>query len=167
MVTVNKHDDSVEILLQPNRSATWLHSKRMIAFIFIVVSTIAIGWSIVGVWFILPFAGLEAGLFACLMYVVSKQTYREQSLLIAQSQINIINRLGKKQQRISLSRLHCHADIIESTRDWRLPVVYLATDSQRYEIGEFLNLEDKEQLRELLGSNRIPVCRTHWWKNKN
>jgi uncharacterized membrane protein len=166
MVTVNQDQQSTTILLQPNRSATWRTSKWMIVFICAVVATIALGWFIVGVWMILPFAGFEAGLFGVLMYVVSRQTYREQQLILHKDKIELKNKLGSKVQQLSLSRHLCHIDMVETDRDWHLPQVYLIEDDRRYLIGEFLNLEDRHSLRYALNDEGIPTCRTHWWKEQ-
>ena len=78
MVQLEKHDNAVTILLTPNRSITWVQAKWIIAFMIAVVMIIAIAWTFVGAWMILPFAGLEAGLFAYLMYKVTRFTYLKQ-----------------------------------------------------------------------------------------
>lgn len=164
MITKDKDAEHCSLILEPNRSATWQESKYLILAMLAILATIAIGWLIVGVWMILPFAGIEIGLFATLTYMISRQTYRQQIITLTKSQISIENKLGRHKNTKVLSRCGCWIDIIETERDWNLPELYLMSNEQRYEIGHFLNLKDRQTLSKMLQQEGIPNCRTFWWK---
>ena len=82
MVKLKHKHDSVTLTLQPNRSANWRQNKIIFMVMTAFVMIIAIAWSVVGVWVILPFAGFEVGLLAFLMYRVSYFTYQKQIITI-------------------------------------------------------------------------------------
>ena len=69
--------------LTPNRSASWQDTKWLMLIFAVAVFTIAIGWAVVGVWIILPFAGVEVVLLIFIMYQVSRSTYRWETIDIA------------------------------------------------------------------------------------
>ena len=78
MVKLKHKHESVILTLQPNRSANWQQNKIIIMVMAAFVMSIAIAWSAVGVWIVLPFAGFEVGLLAFLMHRVSYSTYQKQ-----------------------------------------------------------------------------------------
>jgi len=53
------------------------------------VMSIAIGWTMAGAWIILPFAGLEVGLFAFFMYRICRQGFAQQIITITADQVLI------------------------------------------------------------------------------
>ena len=68
MVTIKQTPLFTVIKLSPNQSASWRETKIVITIMVLLVMSIAIGWTMAGAWIILPFAGLEVGLFAYFMY---------------------------------------------------------------------------------------------------
>ncbi|MBZ2163789.1 DUF2244 domain-containing protein [Alteromonas stellipolaris] len=146
--------------LTPNRSASWQDTKWLMLIFAVVVFTIAIGWAVVGVWVILPFAGIEVVLLIFIMYQVSRSTYRWETLDIEPHTIHFCTR----HRTLSFTRPSAHIIFTESENDWHLPIVTLADGEQRIVLGEFLNLEDRALLKETLDNEGIMVCRNHWWK---
>ena len=83
MVNVDQQSSPDTVIrLLPNRSATWANTKLLMAAMIFFVMVIALAWAFVGAWVILPFAGFEVGLFALLMYKVSRFTYSKQIITI-------------------------------------------------------------------------------------
>ena len=64
MVENQQTKQGVELTLRPNRSTTWAQNKLLLLAFGAVIFIIAIGWSIAGAWFVLPFAGLDFLLLA-------------------------------------------------------------------------------------------------------
>lgn len=126
----------------------------------VAVFTIAIGWAVVGVWVILPFAGVEVVLLIFIMYQVSRSTYRWETIDIAPHTIHFCTR----HRTLIFTRPSAHIEFTEVENDWRLPTVSLVDGEQRIVLGEFLNLEDRALLKESLGNEGIMVCRNQWWK---
>lgn len=78
MIKIKQSPLTTIITLSPNQSASWKETKTMITCMVILVMVIALGWTLSGAWIILPFAGLEVGLFAYFMYRVCKQGFAQQ-----------------------------------------------------------------------------------------
>jgi uncharacterized membrane protein len=156
--------DSTVITLSPNRSATWQQTKIVIFVMAFVMMVIALAWTFVGAWVILPFAGLELGLFALLMYKVSKFTYSRQVINIDKNQVTIAWGAKKLEQTHQIQREDLYVYYWEADEGWHLPRISLSQHLTNVEIGKFLNLEDRQQLKDELELAGLIVCRNKWWQ---
>ena len=59
MITRMDTPQSVVIRLQPNNSSSAVSRLMFLVIVGGTTLLVAIGWAVVGVWLILPFAGLE------------------------------------------------------------------------------------------------------------
>ena len=160
MVEVSTFEHQVQLHLSPNRSATWQQTKHLIAAFALFISSIAIAWSLAGAWVILPFAGLEVGLLTLIMYLVSKATYRWETLLISSNSIQVTSSNG-----ISIEFFRPDTSLYYK-KDSSLkcaPQLVLQAPLQQFEVGSFLNLEDKERVHEYMQKAGIAVCSNKWW----
>lgn len=163
MVVTTYNNRCTIITLSPNRSATWQQTKWGIAVMVFVVMTIAIAWSFVGAWIVLPFAGIEVGLFAYLMYRVSIFTHTQQTIYIDPTVVNVEVGYRKKQSLAEMSRAQLNVFYSESENNWELPRIALCTHKHKQEVGEFLNLDDRKKLKDALQSAGLIICRNKWW----
>ena len=147
MVVKNSHPQQLIIELSPNRSATWQQTKLIIFVMIAIVMIIAVAWAFVGAWFVLPFAGLEVGLFAFLMYRVSRYTYSKQVVFVNKNDVVIEEGFSKNRIRQVLNRKNLHVAYWESELDWELPRIALKNEHNELEIGKFLNLEDRKKTK--------------------
>ena len=155
MVEVSTFEHQVQLHLSPNRSATWQQTKHLIAAFALFISSIAIAWSLAGAWVILPFAGLEVGLLTLIMYLVSKATYRWETLLISSNSIQVTSSTG-----ISIEFFRPDTSLYYK-KDLSLkcvPQLVLQAPLQQFEVGSFLNLEDKERVHKCMQKAGIAVC---------
>ncbi|MFT5277115.1 MAG: putative membrane protein [Glaciecola sp.] len=164
MVQLEKYDNSVALLLTPNRSLTWAEAKLIIAFMVAVVMIIALAWTFVGAWVVLPFAGVEVGLFAVLMYKVTRSTYLKQLVVFTDQEITVEMGISRRQFKDSIPRFGTDIYYSETERDWHTPKITLQNGNRSIQIGQFLNADDMVVLREQIESLGFPICRQHWWK---
>ena len=88
MVEVQTNNTEERLILSPNRSMSWQTNKRILLAMFLVNMLIALGWTAMGAWMVLPFAGLEILLVGIGMYYVSwKLSFKEILILEADSLI--------------------------------------------------------------------------------
>ncbi|WP_026375226.1 DUF2244 domain-containing protein [Aestuariibacter salexigens] len=165
MVSLQQRSDGAVITLMPNRSASWKQTKWLISAMAFFVFSIAIAWSFVGAWVVLPFAGFEVGLLALLMYRVSYATYQQQIIAIDDSNISIETGVYRPHTRIKMDRHVTHLDVIEANTVFEIPALTLVNPRQQVIIGEFLNREDRLKTRALLKQVGIPVCSDQWWRH--
>ena len=77
MVTSSRSDSEVVIIAKPNHSSSWRNNRLALLAIAVPSLGAALGFTLLGAWPILPFAGLEiAALGAALYYVNWKLQYR-------------------------------------------------------------------------------------------
>lgn len=164
MVQLEKYDDSVVLLLTPNRSLTWNEAKWIIAFMIAVVMIIALAWTFVGAWVVLPFAGVEVGLFALLMYKVTRSTYLKQLVIFTDKDITVEMGISRRQFKDSIPRYGTDVYYSETERNWHTPKITLQNGQRKIQIGQFLNDDDMLILKNEIEGLGFPICRQHWWK---
>ena len=160
MVEVSTFEQQVQLHLSPNRSATWRHTKYLIMAFTLFIGLIAIAWSIVGAWVILPFAGLEVGLLSLVMYLVSKATYRWETILISADRILISCSNGTS---LCFPRPDTSLFYQKDTSLKRISRLILQTSMQQFELGAFLNSKDKKLVHDNLYKAGVMVCKNKWW----
>jgi len=165
MVVTDTETNGTVITLSPNRSATWKHTKIVIAAMVFIVMVIALAWSFMGAWLVLPFAGLEVGLFALLMYKVSRFTYSKQVIRIGSKSVTIEWGMKMIEQRQEFSREDLYVYYWEADEGWHLPRISISQAQRKLEIGTFLNQADREILKSKLEEAGLVVCRNKWWQS--
>ena len=164
MVVSTAEQDATIITLSPNQSATWQETKWIIGVMIAIVMIIAVAWTFVGAWVVLPFAGFEVGLFAFLMYRVSRFTYTKQIINIGEESVTVI--YGYRKYRLQGEFVRKQLDVYysESDNNWELPRIALCSPQHKLTVGDFLNLEDRQLLRDALQDAGFSICRNQWWK---
>lgn len=164
MVVTTHNNEQTIITLSPNCSATWQQTKWVVAIMVCVVMIIAIAWSFVGAWVVLPFAGLEVGLFAFLMYRVSLFTHSQQVIFISPALVNVTFGYRKKETLAEMPRAQLDVFYFESPNQWELPRIALCTKDHKFEVGDFLNLDDRKSLKDALQNAGFIICKNKWWQ---
>ena len=164
MVKLEKRSTQSILTLSPNRSLTWAEAKWIMAIMTAVVMIIAIAWTFVGAWVVLPFAGVELGLFLLLMYKVTRSTYLKQIITFDNDEIKVEMGINRRLSSQSIPRSGTDIFYSETDRNWTTPKITFHNGAKRLQIGEFLNAEDMALLRERLEDLGFPICREHWWK---
>ena len=96
----NAQDSIYRILLRPNRSTDWKTSLLFISVIAFTCLTIGIGFALAGATMILPFAGLEIIFVATCVYLVMKNTYKQEVITLTKEKLKI--REGRRKNRSSV-----------------------------------------------------------------
>ncbi|MEN8778254.1 MAG: DUF2244 domain-containing protein [Glaciecola sp.] len=164
MVKIKQTPPATIITLSPNQSASWKETKTIIIIMVVLVMVIAVGWTLSGAWVILPFAGLEVGLFAYFMYRVCKQGFAQQIITISENFVLIESGIQRREVARTYNRDLLSFEVTETERDWHLPDIIVCLENYRLSIGEFLNQEDRMLLKDALKNAGLPLSRTQWWK---
>ena len=164
MVKLKHKHDSVILTLQPNRSANWQQNKIIIMVMTAFVMIIAIAWSLVGVWIILPFAGFEVGLLTFLMYRVSYSTYQKQIITINSHAVTFESGVYYRKQCIHFEKDKTSVITIEAQTDFEQTHITLKDKQQKVVIGEFLNQQDRQTMLNHFKEAQLYVHSDKWWK---
>ncbi len=150
MVEVQTNDTEERLILSPNRSMSWQTNKRILLAMFLVNMLIALGWTAMGAWMVLPFAGLEILLVGIGMYYVSwKLSFKEILILEADS---LIIQKGVYYPKQEWHWQRSNSSLLKQPSRYRMtaPTLYLRHLNEEVEIGAFLNRSEKKLLREHL-----------------
>lgn len=157
MITKRLFDDSVEFELLPNRSASLRQIKLTLFAIGLVCLFIALVWSVLGAWLILPFAGLEVFLLVWLTRKVFKKSFRKEKILATRKQLLISSGYKMVTQRWIFEKQAARILLFEMRHPEDPICIHLVDDVQRIELGKYLNFEDKNRLIEELKSLGLPT----------
>lgn len=163
MVKTSKSQRDFTIVLTPNRSATWKQSKILVSVISIFVMIIAVAWSFVGAWFVLPFAGIEVGLLAFFMHKVCRMTYQKQVITINPEKIILQAGIETPGETWEFDTQSTHVSVQEPEHSMDKIKIHLNDANVCVEVGEFLNQQDCTITRESLEEAGLMVCSNKWW----
>lgn len=155
MVTEQTTRDELKVLLTPNRSATWQFNCLVLKLFGTVVFVIAIAWSLMGVWMILPFAGLEFGCLVYFVYRTSQNCYRFEVLCVNSEAIRLEKGLNSMSSPLTFDRLGSEFIIKQPTHIFSPASISLAHRGKKTSIGRFLNKPDVDQLTEIIKKTGI------------
>lgn len=135
------------IVVCPNMSAQWHTTKLFLWLISCLALFIATAFALVGAWMILPFAGLEIIALVSLMVWVANQCRRKQVIHIEDNRIHVEKGVHTPKSTWE-SELFFTRLIIDKPpyRGGQPLKVFLRSQQQQLEIGEFLNEDDKKKL---------------------
>ncbi|MGH1487479.1 MAG: DUF2244 domain-containing protein [Cellvibrionaceae bacterium] len=167
MVSTNTTQNTSTIILSPNRSTEWKDIKRWLLLLSLPALIIAIGWLMVGVWIILPFAGLELGLLSYFMYKVCYQNYRIQKITVKKDTVILEDGIHTATETHQFARPDCYLSVKTPSTPMESLELSLFSEAQSSPVGDFLNPSDRELARRLLVKAGLIECSTRWWKKSN
>jgi uncharacterized membrane protein len=142
----NTEENTYRILLRPNQSTDWKTSLIFISIIAFTCLAIGIGFAFAGATMILPFAGLEVIFVGVCVYLVMKQTYRQEVITLTQETLKIEKGEGKIDQVWEYFRMWSFVSVERPQHPWYPAHIVVTSKGERVPIGDFLNEDEKEEL---------------------
>lgn len=164
MVKTHVHTDKTTIILTPNRSASWYQVKWLLIIIGTFVLGVAVAWSFVGAWIVLPFAGFEIALLSILMIKVNRLTNHQQVITVADNDIKVESGMDEPDSVHAFKRGDAHLEIIEPEHSMDKARLTLTDQQTSLELGAFLNQQDCQLARTQLKQAGLIVCSNKWWR---
>lgn len=150
MVVANNNYTDLQIVLTPNRSASWRFNCALLKCFGLVIFGIAIGWSLMGVWIILPFAGLEFALLVFFVYRTSKDCHRKEVLHLDEASVCLERGEKFPTSCLQYDRSACEFIKQNPQHPWTAATISLRCRDQKVRIGRFLNRQDINTLWDTL-----------------
>ncbi|MGI9285246.1 MAG: DUF2244 domain-containing protein [Pseudomonadales bacterium] len=146
MVSIHRNDNSLQIVLTPNRSMSWRGNQYFILSLLLLSGAIGLGFALVGAWVVLPFAGLEMlALSGALYYVSWKLNYR-QVIHFKNNDLTIEKGYYSPKKTWRFKREDAALNIEPQRHPWDAPTIRLQHKQDLIVIGEFLSQADHTQL---------------------
>ena len=159
MVNSTHSRDGLVIVAKPNHSSTWRSNKLVLLLISVPSLGAAIGFTALGAWPVLPFAGLElASLSAALYYVNWKLEYRHV-ITVSEDSVCIDKGHYLPRRHWRFERRDAAIAVTPERHPWEGPRLSLHGKQESVRVGDFLNRDDCLSLLALL--RRELLVRTH------
>ena len=150
MVTSTRQAGRLQIIAKPNHSSTWRGNLYALLAISVPSLGAAIGFTLLGAWPILPFAGLELmALGGALYYVNWKLQYRHV-ITVSDDSVRIDKGYYAPRESWQFTRQATGLAITPEKHPWEGPALSLHDRNESVRLGEFLGREDCLELIALL-----------------
>ena len=143
---LNEQENHGHIILSPNMSARWQTTKYFLYIVSSVALLIALLFSALGLWLILPFAGLEVLILFIVMYRVSRDCMRQEVIYLNEKQIRVEQGYHKPLMSWQSDIFWTRLIVTPGRPSGHQRRVILRGRESQIEIGRFLNEQDKNHL---------------------
>jgi uncharacterized membrane protein len=150
-------DNGARYLLTPNRSMSWQGNVRIWIGLFVISAMIVTGFSLIGAWIILPFAGLELAALAAGFYISSRQCQKQEVLVLGPDNIRLEKGMKRKEAEWEMPRQYTRLWRNEPRHPFTPSKLYLQFRDEEVSVGGFLNMEDTEALLAILQRYGITI----------
>jgi uncharacterized membrane protein len=137
---------TARFVLRPQRSATWRQNLWLVAAVAAMAVPIAVFWTAVGFWPILPLCGLELALLTLALYSVSHSLLAREVVVIDDNQITIEAGRRQIERRFELGRPWAQVLLQPPRNAWHASRLIIRSGGRAVECGRFLTNEEREQL---------------------
>jgi uncharacterized membrane protein len=162
MMTAESQSKTPEIqyLIRPNRSMDRRQAALTVAAVGMVSLVIAGSLSLVyGAWPILPFAGLEVGLLALVIFKVQASSERQELLVLSDHHLDLTARNGREVRSHRFQRDWVRV-VLRNARSRNHPNrLKIGSHGKFVEIGSFLTDDERETLAENLAGRLARAVR--------
>jgi len=138
------------IVAKPNQSATWRTNLWVLGMIAVPSLGAAIGFTLLGAWPILPFAGAELLALGFALYYVSWKLQYRHIITLDERSVRIDKGFYAPVRSWTFTRDDCRLAITPEQHPWDGPDLAVHNREQTVSVGEFLNREDSLALLALL-----------------
>lgn len=154
--TTDIERNNTRLVLRPNRSLSWQETKWFLGVITVVSLTIAILFGLLGMWLILPFAGLELSALAVCLYYCACRADCCEVVSIAGDTVCVEKGRRSVEKTWSFNRHWTAVHMMRSASALHPSRLFLGAHGKRVEIGGFLTERERSQvageLNRLIGS---------------
>ena len=153
---------SGKIVLRPNRSWTWRANTYFVGTLMLISLSIAVAFTLQGMWVILPFTVLEMSvLLACLYYCV-RRTHIQEVLTFSPESLVLERGINRPQLRVEFQRYFTRFFVRGPRHPWYRKQIALRCRDREMEIGSFLSSDEKDdlirQLRDMIHHFDTPAA---------
>lgn len=150
MITSNQEAGKLMIIARPNHSSSWRGNLYALLAISVPSLGAAIGFTLLGAWPILPFAGLELLALACALYYVNWKLQYRHVITLSEDSVQIEKGHYHPKQCWRFARQRTGLSITPEKHPWDSPEVAVHDSEESVSIGEFLCPGDARELISLL-----------------
>ena len=157
MVTLEHTATEALLIVRPNHSANWRLNKIIIAVFGLWIGLIGITFAAIGLWPILPFAGLEISALAGAMYYVCWKLQQRHVLRFRDGGLTLEKGFYYPRLTWHFARDAVSLSVEVQSHPWDPLKIYLCSREEQIPLGNFLNKDDSGKLLGLLKEQGLNV----------
>ena len=141
----NEAGEGLRVLVRPNRSLSRRAMAVLFAGIAAVVITIGVGFSLVGAWLVLPFAGLEVAVVGAVLYLLFRGADDHDLIVIHHNRVTVVRRRGGREKREEFQRYWVKVQL-QRGRSWYPSRLTIGSHGRFVVIGADISEEERREL---------------------
>ena len=149
---------NAQIVVRPNQSLSWHGNLTVLASLGIVMAIIAVGFAVMGLWLVLPFAGLELAVVAAGLYVTSRRLANSEVISLSPSSVKVETGYRYPASSRRVKRHWARIDLCNGASRVQPSRLYIRSHGEAIEVGACLTDKEREklahELRRLLADQR-------------
>lgn len=142
-------------LIRPNRSMSPRAMAVIVICFAVLALTIALSFLTLGLWLVLPFAGLEIFVLGVVFAVVSQRANDFDLVIVNDDEVTITQRRGKAESLRRFQRYWTRVRFEPGATRYQAPRLLVGSQGQFIEVGATMTEDAKhrlsQQLREAIG----------------
>jgi uncharacterized membrane protein len=148
--TTIRRDQGFRVVIRPNRSLSWAQMKRVYAGLAALCMFVAVGFTLLGYWMVLPFAGAEILLLAVGFYLCALDGRETEVIRIKNDRIAIEKGQERTRTVWELDRRWARIELLPARIEWYPSRLVIRSHGKQLQLGAFLTEGERERLaREL------------------
>ncbi|MGR6034613.1 MAG: DUF2244 domain-containing protein [Candidatus Nitrosoglobus sp.] len=150
------HKNMFQFTLQPNNSLSWGEMKAVFLAVAAALGTISGGFSLLGLWLVFPFAGLELLTLGIAFYLCAYRAQRCEVITIDQDGIEVFRGRKTTGETWRFHRYWARIRIEISPHTWYMSHLMIGSHGREVEVGVFLTEDERlhlaRELQKICGS---------------
>jgi uncharacterized membrane protein len=148
--TTIRREEGCRFIIRPNRPLSWPQTKLVYATLASLCMIVATGFTLMGYWLVLPFAGAEVLLLAGGFYLCALSGRETEVIRIKDNRIAIEKEKQGVRTVWELDRAWARIELLPSRIEWYQSRLVIRSHAKQLQLGAFLTDGERERLaREL------------------
>jgi len=135
-----------QFVVRPNCSLSWRGNIVFFLGLFMISMTVAVALAFMGLWLVLPFAGLEMAALAWALYVVGRKCHWREVIRVNEGGVIIERGWDRPIEVERLSRDWARVELRSAHSSWYPSRLMIRAMGRSEEVGRFLNDEERAEL---------------------
>jgi uncharacterized membrane protein len=143
---IEPHKNTLQFILRPNNSLSWHNLKSVFYAVAGVLAIISGAFSLMGLWLVFPFAGLELIALGSAFYLCARRAQCWEMITIDQSGVEIFRSCKKEGGTWKFHRYWTRVRIQTPQHGWYMSHLMIGSHGREVEVGVFLTEEERLHL---------------------
>lgn len=156
MIKISDCEQTAEIILRPNCSASWNQNRRIIFAVMSINALFSVGFIAAGAWMVLPFMGLELFAMWLILSRVFQKLQIQQIVNLSANTLSIDVGHQQCERRWQWPKQSSCVLVTVLPHPWDPLKISLSYCGEQVIIGGFLNKQDSQELLSAL-RRHLPV----------